>query len=298
MKLGFAGLFVVDPVGLSGGSCFNLLWQEEHSLEIYNYSRRHINVVIKHGVDQFWWKLIGFYGHPDNDKREESWSLLRHLNIHEPTPWLCIGDFNEILALSEKEGAAVHQESLMVGFRTALEDCQLGDLGFMGSKFTWGNRRSDATFTKERLDRAVANIDWCHRYPVVKVTVLAGRTSDHSPLYMEYSEQPQERHSYKRSFKFEDSWHTDLECKEVIKLAWESDILGGASMDDVQRRLTACQLELSRWSWRKFGNSQQQLKLKTKQLEALQRRECPAIASDISTLHSEIDGILEREDIK
>jgi hypothetical protein len=67
---------------------------------------------------------------------------------------MCVGDFNEIFEQPEKEGAALRGESQMDGFRNALDECQLGDLGYNGPRFMWSNRRNDAMFTKERLDRA------------------------------------------------------------------------------------------------------------------------------------------------
>ena len=48
------------------------------------------------------WKLTGFYGHPDWNKRKESWDLLQQLQYYSPTAWLCVGDFNEIVEQSEK----------------------------------------------------------------------------------------------------------------------------------------------------------------------------------------------------
>lgn len=46
----------------------------------------------------------------------------------------------------------------MGSFRKALEDNQLHDLGYNGDNFTWSNKQGDGRFTKERLDRAVANL--------------------------------------------------------------------------------------------------------------------------------------------
>lgn len=43
VKLGFAGLFVVEPVGRSGDLA--LLWKEVEQLEIQKFSRRHIHAV-------------------------------------------------------------------------------------------------------------------------------------------------------------------------------------------------------------------------------------------------------------
>jgi hypothetical protein len=43
-KLDFANLFAVDSVGWSGGLV--LLWKEDVQVDIQNYSRCHINVVV------------------------------------------------------------------------------------------------------------------------------------------------------------------------------------------------------------------------------------------------------------
>lgn len=83
-RLGFDNFFVVDPVGRSGGLV--LLWKVNVNLEIYNYSRRHINVVVNDGEGYPLWKLTSFYGHLDGRKREESRALLRHLKTLQTGP--------------------------------------------------------------------------------------------------------------------------------------------------------------------------------------------------------------------
>jgi hypothetical protein len=62
-KLGFDWAFNVDCKGISGGLI--LLWNTTITVEIQNYSRRHINAVIQSGIDDNPWKFIGFYGHPE-----------------------------------------------------------------------------------------------------------------------------------------------------------------------------------------------------------------------------------------
>jgi hypothetical protein len=91
IKLGFEGLFVVDPIGWSKGLA--LIWKEKNELEIQNYSCRHINAVVKIMGSSTPWRLTGFYGHPNWAKCHESWTLLNHLKHLGPEPWLCIGDF-------------------------------------------------------------------------------------------------------------------------------------------------------------------------------------------------------------
>jgi hypothetical protein len=162
-RLGFDGLFVVDSKGRSGGLA--LLWQSSFQVSIQNYSRRHIAAVVHSDALDFNWRFTGFYGNLKVCKRHESWALLRHLEGFSPKAWLCCGDFNEIIDDSEKDGGASRPGSQMVDFKSMLEDCQLSDMGFFGSRFTWSNKRHDRSFTKERLDRVVTNIDFAAKYP-------------------------------------------------------------------------------------------------------------------------------------
>ena len=102
VQLGFEYMFVVDSIGKSGGLA--LFWTEDAEVEIQNYSHRHINAKVCSSPDKSQWKLTGFYGHPDPSKRMEAWNLLRHIARIEPMPWVCFGDFNEILSADEKYG--------------------------------------------------------------------------------------------------------------------------------------------------------------------------------------------------
>jgi exonuclease III len=191
VKLGFAGVFVVEPVGLSGGLA--LIWKDVQDVEIQNYTRRHINALVKHEGNGNCWKLTCFYGHPSTAKRHESWSLLEHLKFFQPHPWMCVGDFNEILTQEEKTGVTLRKEAQMDQFRNALENCRLIDLGFSGARFTWTNGRQGESLIKERLDRAVANKEWKSLFCEVAVYVLAARSSDHKPLLMCFNHEPEER---------------------------------------------------------------------------------------------------------
>jgi hypothetical protein len=47
-------------------------------------------------------------------------------------PWVCIGDFNEILKKEEQFGPNIREEYLMEGFREAVDVCQLCDMRYIG----------------------------------------------------------------------------------------------------------------------------------------------------------------------
>lgn len=181
-KLNFSGMLTVDPVGKSGGLA--LLWRDPAEVDIINFSARHICARVSLSGLEEPWKFTGFYGSPDCGARADSWLILRHLQSYSPQDWLCMGDFNEILDLSEKKGGRSRNLSQMDSFLSALVDCNLGDLGFKGSKYTWRNKRESDSFIKERLDRALANPGWCSKFPEVEVHVLPVCTSDHNPLWV------------------------------------------------------------------------------------------------------------------
>lgn len=71
-------------------------------------------------------------------------------------------------------------------FWTALEHCNLSDLGYKGSRFTWTNCQLDGNFVKVRLDRAVANSQWWCMFEGASVQVLGAHSSDYKPLLLNF----------------------------------------------------------------------------------------------------------------
>ncbi|XP_042953504.1 uncharacterized protein LOC122290052 [Carya illinoinensis] len=188
-------------------------------VELINYSQYHINVRMSDESGSNRWLLSCFYGHPVTSLRNKTWSLL---SSFKPAVggWGVIGDFNEILYSDEKEGGNPRSEYLMRQFKEVMEEGSLCDLGWAGNKFTWSNCHEDESFTKERLDRAIANVDWKSLYPVHTVETLPAICSDHSPILLDFSI---ERCSFRRwhhFFKYEASWNNEEGCSEVVAEAW------------------------------------------------------------------------------
>ncbi|KAL0431255.1 UNVERIFIED_CONTAM: hypothetical protein Sradi_0751500 [Sesamum radiatum] len=75
--------------------------------------------------------------------RKETWILLRKLSQCSTRPWLCVGNYNEILSQIENEGLIPRSKWQIEDIRNCLEDCGLQDMGFMGYLFTWCNNREE-----------------------------------------------------------------------------------------------------------------------------------------------------------
>ncbi|KAM1493526.1 hypothetical protein PS1_025674 [Malus domestica] len=73
-------------------------------------------------------------------------------------PCLIMGDFNDVLLESEKDGGNMRMATSMTSFRNFVTTSWLLDLGFEGYPFTWRNRR-DEGFIQERIDQALATND-------------------------------------------------------------------------------------------------------------------------------------------
>ena len=118
--------FGVERHGYGGGLA--LIWDSSLIVHIRSFSDMHINADVQQS-DGLWWRLTGFYGHPEVALRVHSWALLRRLHNMTDALWLVVGDFNEIVSLNEKSGREGRSLGQMVAFREALSDCSLQDLG-------------------------------------------------------------------------------------------------------------------------------------------------------------------------
>ena len=97
----FTNIFIVPQVNTSSG--LPLLWKADCLVDVRSYSENHIDAIVDHGVDDAQ-QFTGFYGDPDIASWENSRSLLRALSRRYTLPWICIGDFTEILLGEEKLG--------------------------------------------------------------------------------------------------------------------------------------------------------------------------------------------------
>ncbi|KAG6652330.1 hypothetical protein CIPAW_06G177100 [Carya illinoinensis] len=135
------------------------MWKNQAKVAIYNSSRWHISAHISNNPDAPSWFFTRFYGHPETTK-SSSWEFLKSRKLVDLTPWLCCGDFNEITSQDVKMGGPPRPYKQMERFRDALECCSLNLVMTLGSKYTWANNRSGQNFTREQLDKALANPAW------------------------------------------------------------------------------------------------------------------------------------------
>ncbi|KAH9768542.1 reverse transcriptase domain-containing protein [Citrus sinensis] len=155
-------------------------------------------------------------------------------------PWVCIGDFNDLIHLREKWGKHVHPNWKLHGFQEAVADSGLFDLGMSGYQFTWERSRGSEDWFEERLDRALASNSWFHLFPKDKVNSFEASCSYHLPIFLDPA--PMVSSPRNKKFRFENNWLYESDCIEIVKDSWVSSV--GMPL---QNKIESCGSAFFRW---------------------------------------------------
>lgn len=174
-----------------------------------------------------------------------------------------------------------------------LVDCGLQDVGYMGYRFTWSNKRKSPHTIQERLDYALVNDSWRGFWPVMRVNHLTRFKSDHNPILVRCCTHHRHTMRWTHMFRFDEVWlQNGDECGEVVAETWS------ASADGLQQKLAEVGVALGSWGMEKFGNIPKKVEETRVILQDLQRRDHTSQVGDqIQRAEAELDSLLEQEEI-
>ncbi|XP_073351907.1 uncharacterized protein [Aegilops tauschii subsp. strangulata] len=196
--------------------------------------------------------------------------MMNLASLHD-IPWICLGGFNEVLRQDEHDGIGTRSQSQIQSFRDAVDVCGLLDLGFTGRMWTFEKKVVGGSYTRVRLDRALATADWCAQFPSVVVEHLSAATSDHSPILVQLA--PQVPKKIQKRFRYEVMRDNHDELKPTVRSAWESEG-HNLTVSEVRAKLVALANNLGDWSKTMFGSVRGEIRRLKKELERL-RSEVP-----------------------
>ncbi|KAL6133238.1 hypothetical protein ACLB2K_065475 [Fragaria x ananassa] len=155
----------VLPSRISAGG-LAIWWHPEVDVESISRSQNLIDTVIKFSSVDAPTRVTFFYGPPYNEDKLPFWFSIENPAFSNPSAWVCIGDFNEIASMDEKEGGVSWSWRRTRFLRNFMDNNGLLDLHFTSPRLTWENRREDVNeIIRESLDRAIGNAEWLRDWP-------------------------------------------------------------------------------------------------------------------------------------
>ncbi len=263
-KLGFAHHYNVSAIGIACGLL--LAWKIGVDIEVTVTNQSIINVLIFSELEYHPWMLTLVHGPLSKYGRIPFWDHLNKIAAAFLSPWLCCGDFNCIVSQAEKKGGRSFVESSKEELRNFLGNCNLIDLGFKGNSFTWTNKRMGRDNIKERLDRAVANVEWKRLFPKATIKHLPMLSSNHAPLVINSHE---DIPNGPKPFRFEEAWTRDSNCSMVIKKSWV-DRSRSPPQQSLFIRIKNVKVQLKWWNKFVFGSIQSRVTKVKDELERVQ----------------------------
>jgi exonuclease III len=280
--------------GRAGGLA--LIWNHCNvSMDIKSFDLNYIDMSISNSTNNQSWRATGIYGFPQAQNKYLTCQLINDLScINECTNWLVFGDLNLVLSNEEKSGGNPIEPNITTSFRNTLCMCNLQDLGFKGSIYTWTNKHHGDNIIHSRLDRFLATTDWISMFPNYLNTHLVRYKSDHCPILLEFSQFFCNRSKPSSHYlkKFEQVWTTDADHINIVLETWQQQ--SGSLDRKLQHTLNA----LHSWGSKSFGIIPQRIKKSQQDLHRLQQLQPNHhLNSQILNKEKELDELLEKEEL-
>ncbi|KAL0001351.1 hypothetical protein SO802_015132 [Lithocarpus litseifolius] len=175
-------------------------------------------------------------------------------------PWLVMGDFNCVCSNLDKRGGRHLGEGSTKSFSNFVHSTGAINLGFIGSRFTWPNKREGLANIEERLDKAVCNQEWQCLFPKAGVKHLIAPASDHAPILLDTHLDHLVR---AKPFRFEAMWTSDDSSIGIVEKAWQCNVEGSQCFK-LARKIQQTRQDLKVWNRTQFGFA----KTKIREIEA------------------------------
>jgi hypothetical protein len=285
--LGYDACLSVDRTGRSGGLA--IFWRSTLNCNLINYSNNHITLEIINNVLGTW-RLTGYYGYPNGERRQAAWNFLRNLSNEYAGPWCIFGDFNDIMDDCEKRGRTIRPRWLINGFRQAVLDSGLSDVPLEGYPFTWFKSLGTPRAVEERLDRALANNAWFNIFPNAMLETLAAPASDHYPILLHRSYVPRAP-STNRKFRYENAWKLEPGFHDMVTNSWHMN-----ASHPIIPKLTACAADMSLWSRNNCRKLKHNIEECSRQIKLLRDNNTGVAQSQLLEVRKKMQRLLAQDD--
>ncbi|CAA0382872.1 unnamed protein product [Arabidopsis thaliana] len=204
-------------------------------------------------------------------QRRSLWDDISSISQNSParsSPWILLGDFNQIVAADEHFSVIPHALPLsgMIDFHNCIVDNDLSELSSRGVFFTWSNGRPEDPILR-KLDRVLVNEDWLVSFPASFAVFDPPGDSDHAPCLISLDSSLE---ITKKTFKYFSFLSSHQKFQEKMAGAWARDVCVGSKLFTLGQRLREVKFACRLLNSLGFGNLQQRAKDSLAFLESVQ----------------------------
>ncbi|GKV16725.1 hypothetical protein SLEP1_g27324 [Rubroshorea leprosula] len=216
LHFGYDKQFQVPSSGFAGGLW--LFWKSSiANIHVFSSSPQAIHCTVNNGFGD--WLLSLVYVRPQCNYKEAFWADIESRSASISSSWVVMGDLNDVLSSDE---VFPHRSSI---FRRAqhlneiLDRCNLISEEALGCKYTWCRIQQGRVTLRERLDRALFNVQAKAEFQGAKLFNLPWTSSDHHPILLNIDTAASLVPHHKPR-RFEAVWLTREEFPTVFSRAW------------------------------------------------------------------------------
>jgi hypothetical protein len=217
-----------------------------------------LTVDLQHKMDNSVFRMTGVYGPSIQTNRDLFFDELMQSKPIQQVPWIVYGDFNQILAPTDRLRQQRQQDTI---FHNLVHMLGLIDLRLHQRRFTWSNGREQPSFS--RLDRTNA---WSQTFPNNLQVALASSLSDYSPILCTSLT----KFPLPNTFRFENFWLKLPDFIDLVRQTWALQPTAQTTTE-LHIKLIKMRQVIRVWKRERVGNLTTQKKACNEILQCLDR---------------------------
>ncbi|CAN1221254.1 Transposon TX1 uncharacterized 149 kDa protein [Linum grandiflorum] len=180
--------------------------------------------------------VVGVYLACDLNDRIDQLEFISQFSTQIKSPFVISGEFNSILAHSEKVScynpSSDNVNRSIDAFQQFVHRLALTDLFPCGPLFSWTNHQAHEV--KSRLDRFLLSPNWLNLFLQSATHHLSDNGSDHKVVLLSYSFL---LYGPKKYFLFDPRWLTNLEAYSIVSESWRNHDTKGSKLFKLHSKL-------------------------------------------------------------